>query len=119
VNLFSRRSKSFNTQYPHILEALQDLPKGTVIDGEVVALDDEGLPNFNLLQQFRRERKRICYFVFDLLVCEHRDLTGLPLSDRRELLKTFLTQRSPQIRISEQFVVAADDMLAAIRQQRA
>lgn len=100
------------------MEALRDLPKGIVLDGEVVALDDEGHPNFNLLQQFRRERKRIFYFAFDFLVCEDRDLTGLPLVERRELLTTFLKSRSPHIRISEQFEVSASDIVAAVRQQQ-
>ena len=38
VNLYSRRHKSFNRQYPHLVEALDDLPDGAVVDGEVVAL---------------------------------------------------------------------------------
>jgi ATP-dependent DNA ligase len=38
VNLFSRRHKSFNHQYPYLVEALNDLPEGTVVDGEIVAL---------------------------------------------------------------------------------
>ena len=37
VNLFSRRHKSFNHQYPHLVEALGELPEGTVVDGEVIA----------------------------------------------------------------------------------
>lgn len=53
VNLFSRRHKSFNHQYAHVVEALAELPEGTVVDGEVVAFDDSGRPNFNLLAQFR------------------------------------------------------------------
>ena len=42
VDLFSRRHKSFNHQYPHIVEALGELPEGTVVDGEVVVIDDSG-----------------------------------------------------------------------------
>lgn len=42
VNLFSRRHKSFNHQYPYLVEALGDLPEGRVVDGEVVALDESG-----------------------------------------------------------------------------
>ena len=53
ASLFSRRKKSFNSQYPYLVEALSELPEGTVVDGEVVALDDSGRPNFNLLAQFR------------------------------------------------------------------
>ena len=48
VNLFSRRRKSFDHHYPLIVEALAELPEGTVVDGEVVALDESGRPNFNL-----------------------------------------------------------------------
>src|SRR5207245_1907943 len=50
VTLFSRRRKSLNRQFPFIVEALADLPAGTVVDGEVVAIDDSGRPDFNLLQ---------------------------------------------------------------------
>lgn len=77
VNLFSRRRKSFDHHYPLIVEALGDLPEGTVIDGEIVALDDSGKPNFNLLQNFRSEAQHIHNFVFDLLILQDRDLTKL------------------------------------------
>src|SRR5690349_21482216 len=88
VSLFSRRRKSFDHHYPLIVEALADLPEGTVVDGEIVALDESGRPNFNLLQNFRSEASRIHYFIFDLLICNDRDLTGLTLSARRKLLKS-------------------------------
>src|SRR5690348_5495433 len=90
VNLFSRRHKSFNHQYPHLVEALGELPEGTVVDGEIVALDESGRPNFNLLQNFRSEASRIHYFIFDVLICNDRDLTGLPLSERRKFMKSLL-----------------------------
>ena len=53
VNLFSRIKKSFNGKFPYVRDALADLPSGTVVDGEVVAIDETGRPNFNLLQSFR------------------------------------------------------------------
>jgi ATP-dependent DNA ligase len=118
VNLFSRRHKSFNHQYPHLVEALGELPEDTVVDGEVVALDDSGRPNFNLLAQFRSGACRIHYFIFDLLVCNDRDLTKLPLRERRDLMKSLLGLRSPRVRIAEQFEVTASDMLAAVRHQQ-
>ncbi len=65
VNLFSRRRKSFDHNYPLIVEALAELPEGSVVDGEIVALDESGRPNFNLLQNFRSEASLIHYFVFD------------------------------------------------------
>lgn len=48
VTLFSRKRKPF-AQYPQIVDALRELPEGTVLDGEIVALDDEGRPSFSLL----------------------------------------------------------------------
>jgi len=118
VNLFSRRQKSFNSQYPYLVEALAELPDGTVVDGEIVALDESGHPNFNLLQSYRKEAIHIHYFIFDLLVCNNRDLTKLPLSERRKFMKSVLEFESHRIRVSEQFEASANDMLAAVRQQQ-
>jgi DNA ligase D-like protein (predicted ligase) len=117
VNVYSRSGKNFNKRFPYIVEALRDLPTDTVIDGEVVALDDSGRPDFHRLQHFGAEAPRIHYFVFDLLISNGRDLTRLPLSERRKLLAA-LTLRSPRIRISEQFDIPAADMVSAVRQQR-
>jgi bifunctional non-homologous end joining protein LigD len=88
LNLISRRRNSFNSQYPLVLEALADLPDDTVTDGEVVALDESGRPDFNLLQHFRAEASRIHYFVFDLLVYNDRDLTRLSFIERRQILNS-------------------------------
>jgi bifunctional non-homologous end joining protein LigD len=67
------------------VEALADLPVGTVVDGEVVAIDESGRPNFNLLQNVRADASRIQYYIFDLLCWKDRDLTRVPLVERRAL----------------------------------
>src|SRR5215469_2416804 len=117
LNLYSRRRNSFNRQYPLVYEALRDLPENTVVDGEIVALDDQGRPNFNLLQHYGKQASRIHYFVFDLLVYQGRDLTRRPLVERRELMRTVLKFGSPRIRIVEYLEASAQDMLDAIRAQ--
>jgi bifunctional non-homologous end joining protein LigD len=117
LNLFSRRRNSFNRQYSQVFGALSDLPDNTLIDGEVVALDESGRPNFNLLQHYRAEASRIHYFVFDLLIYDNRDLTGLPLIERHEIMKSLLGFESPRVRIADHFKVPATDMLSAIRAQ--
>src|SRR5215471_12370399 len=117
LTLFSRRTKSFNRQFPHIVEALVGLPEGTVVDGEVVAIDDSGRPNFNLLQNFRAEATRIHYYVFDLLCWEGRELSRLPLVERRELLKPLFVVRDKRIRISDYVEAAPNDLLSAVREQ--
>ena len=115
-SLFSRRRKSFNQQYPYIVEALADLPDGTVIDGEIVALDDSARPQFNLLQNYRSEAHRIRYFVFDLLCYENRDTTCLPLVQRRALLRK-LKFKSPRIQFLDFLETSAANMVAAAKQQ--
>jgi DNA ligase D-like protein (predicted ligase) len=116
VRLFSRRQKSFNQQYPYIVEALVDLPDGTVIDGEIVALDDFARPQFNLLQNYRGEARRIRYFVFDLLCYDNRDTTSLPLVERRALLRKLKFQ-SPRIQSLDFLETSAANMIAAAKQQ--
>ncbi|HZV89188.1 MAG TPA: non-homologous end-joining DNA ligase [Candidatus Binatus sp.] len=118
VTLFSRRRKSLNRQFPYIVEALADLPAGTVVDGEVVAIDDHGRPDFNLLQNFRAEASRIQYYVFDLLCWKDRDLTRVPMVERRALLKSVVVIRDKRIRIADYFEAAPKDLLSAVREQR-
>jgi ATP-dependent DNA ligase len=117
LNLLSRRRNSFNRQYSLVVEALADLPDDTVIDGEVVALNQSGRPDFNLLQHYRAEASRIHYFVFDLLVYKDRDLTRLSLVERREIMKSVLNPKSRRVRITDYFETTAADMLNAIRAQ--
>jgi bifunctional non-homologous end joining protein LigD len=117
VRLLSRRNNSFNRQYPLIVEALSELSEETVVDGEVVALDQSGFPNFNLLQNYRSEASRIHFFIFDLLIYKGRDLTRLPLIERRELLGSLPKFNSGRIRITDFLQASAADMLHAVRQQ--
>ena len=116
VSLFSRRRKSFNQQYPQIVEVLSDLPNSAVIDGEIVALDDSGRPEFNLLQNYRRDAGRIRYFVFDLLCHQNRDTTSLALVERRELLRS-LKFLSPRIQFVDYLETSVANIVAAVQEQ--
>ena len=90
VMLYSRRARSFNSQFRDIANALNYLPDETVIDGEVVAIDENGRPNFNLLQNFRSAGANIQYFAFDILLHKGKELTRLPLSQRRQVLASVI-----------------------------
>lgn len=116
TSLWSRNQKSLNHQFPQIAEALNDLPDGTVVDGDVVAMGDNGRPAFNLLHNFRSEAKRIRFFVFDLLCHQNRDLTGLGLMQRRELLRSLKLTDSRVIRL-DYLEASPQDILAAVRAQ--
>ena len=90
VHLRSRNDKDFTRRYPAIVEALTGLPDNTLIDGELVALDVEGRPSFNALQN---GGSTVVYYVFDLLVLAGRDVTREPLDTRRALLETQVLPR--------------------------
>jgi DNA ligase D-like protein (predicted ligase) len=84
--LFSRRGNILNRKFPYIATALEALPNDTILDGEVVALDEQGRSDFNLLQNFRSAESKIHYYVFDILALKGRDVSMLPLAERRKIL---------------------------------
>ena len=88
VTLYSRRGTDLSNRFEYVASALASLPDETVIDGELVALDEQGKPNFNLLQNSRSAESRIMFYAFDVLVRRGEDLMKQPLSKRREILAT-------------------------------
>ncbi|HEX2865866.1 MAG TPA: DNA ligase D [Ignavibacteriales bacterium] len=102
INLLSRKNNSFNEKYPEIVEALHDLKHDAVLDGEVVALDQTGKSNFQLLQNYPRTKEgELVYFVFDLLYLDGYDLRDLPLRDRKDMLKKLLPETGEHVRYSD------------------
>jgi DNA ligase D-like protein (predicted ligase) len=92
IELYSRRKNLLTDKYPTIRDAFGDLPDGTIVDGELVALGEDGHADFHLLQNFKSASDRIRYIAFDLLAFNGESLLGRPLSARRQLLKTALPQ---------------------------
>ena len=88
VKLWSRRGNLLTAQFPAIAQACQVLPPGTVVDGEIVALDENGLTSFNLLQHHRSQASAIRYYLFDLLYDRGKSWLDVPLADRRAALAT-------------------------------
>jgi DNA ligase D-like protein (predicted ligase) len=87
VHLRSRNDKDFALRYPAVVKALARLPDNTVIDGEVVAFDDDGRPSFNALQNFGSSASAIVYYVFDVMVLAGKDVMKHNLEERRQLLE--------------------------------
>ena len=115
VILYSRRGKSFNAQFSDIANALIYLPDETVIDGEVVAIDENGRPNFNLLQNFRSAGTNIRYFAFDILMHKGKELIRLPLSQRRQVLASVI-KPDTYVEISEASDRPLSEMVKFVRE---
>jgi ATP-dependent DNA ligase len=111
VTLWSRRANIFTTQFPRIARAFEKLQPDTLIDGEIVAIDDSGRPSFNLLQHHRSKASAIQFFAFDILIDRGRSLLAVPLETRRQLLKDALSGAGDTIRLSEAFETAPADLV--------
>ncbi|MEZ0386276.1 MAG: non-homologous end-joining DNA ligase [Verrucomicrobium sp.] len=101
LSLISRNSKSLTATFHDITQSLDDLRCSTAtIDGEVVALDENGRPSFQLLQNHRSSPLDLRFMVFDALEIDGEDLTCRPLEYRRELLKRILPRHHSGSRLA-------------------
>ena len=90
THLVSRRRNSLNERFPELRELAEVIKaKAALIDGEIVALDENGLPQFDALRQ-RRRKCAVVFYAFDLLHLDGYDLTSCPLIRRKALLKRIL-----------------------------
>ena len=91
VQLYSRNGNDFSQNYPVITAALNSIKHSAILDGEIVVLNEKGFPDFQKIQHYEDNSDfPLCYYVFDLLSLDGKDLTHLPLTDRKELLKALL-----------------------------
>jgi len=112
-----RRGNTFTKQFPLIAQARNGLEPDTLIDGEIVAIDDDGRVSFNLLQHHRSKAQAIQFYAFDLLIYKGRSLSGVALETRRELLTEALSTVGDPIRLSEAFETAPADLIRAAKEQ--
>lgn len=117
ISLLSRREASYTVKFPSIARALKELPDGTVLDGELTALDDLGRPSLSLLQNYISKRSPIVYFPFDILYHRGRDLTRMDLSERRKILRKECPT-SEHVILSEVLDTSAAKILAFVRANR-
>ncbi|HZL92485.1 MAG TPA: hypothetical protein VFB99_02535 [Vicinamibacterales bacterium] len=87
IYLRSRNNKDFAARYPNVVAGLATLPDETVIDGEVVAFDENGKPSFNALQNYGSATAPVVFYVFDVLVLRGTEVMREPLEARESLLE--------------------------------
>jgi bifunctional non-homologous end joining protein LigD len=112
ASLRTRKGLDWSDRFPEIAAAAAKLADG-LIDGEVVALDSTGAPDFAALQAAIMEGKSrdLVFFAFDQLFAGQKDLRALPLSERKARLNTTLADAPPNLRYVDHFVVAGDAVL--------
>jgi bifunctional non-homologous end joining protein LigD len=110
ARLFSRNQLEMTPQYPELANIGKQFDvEEAIVDGEIVALDQDGRPRFQLLQprvgrksgiEALRGKGQIVYYVFDLLYCDGYDLMSCALLERKGLLERILRPAS-SVRLSE------------------
>jgi DNA ligase D-like protein (predicted ligase) len=115
AHLRSRNDKDFSGKYPTIVQALAAMPDETVIDGEVVALDDLGRPSFNALQN-NSSIAPLIFYAFDVMILAGKDVMNEPLTVRRELLRTLaLADLGEPIRESPELEASLSDLIYSVK----
>lgn len=95
VTLYSRNGQNLNEAYPSLISPLKNLNHDAVIDGEIVVTDKNGKSDFDKFQQYQIGiNDNFNYYAFDLLALNGRDITHLPLLQRKELLHKLLRPQS-------------------------
>jgi len=107
VKMHSRSGLDYTRKYPPVAAALKELGRKMVVDGEIVVLNAEGLPDFDALQLYNGHDAPITYYLFDILWLDGYDLKELPLTQRKGILQN-LIEGNEILKFSESF----DDGLA-------
>ena len=115
VMLWSRRGNAFTDRFRDVAIACQQLPPDTLIDGEMVAIGDDGRASFHLLQH-SRFAIHVQFYAFDILVHRGRSVQRLPLEERRDLLTAALKKVQYPVIQSQAFNAKPADMIRAAKE---
>jgi bifunctional non-homologous end joining protein LigD len=103
---FTRNGNDAEAYFPKLLtKATWIDAREAIVDGEVVAIGEDGLPDFSLLQEATGGASpRFVYQAFDLLFLDGRSLLGVPLESRKQLLRSILRAEDQRVRFADHVV---------------
>ncbi|MEO6582337.1 MAG: DNA ligase D [Sphingomicrobium sp.] len=113
---WTRNGNDWSNKFRALTKAAADLPPGCLIDGEAVALNDKGKPDFQLLQSTLKESKgaNLAYYAFDLLVDRGEDIRKLPNIERKARLAALLKGATPPILYGDHVIAKGEALFDAI-----
>jgi bifunctional non-homologous end joining protein LigD len=120
VSLKTRKALDWTEKFSAIAKAAAALPD-TILDGEIVALDANGNPDFSAMQAALSDGNTddLIFFAFDLLFANGEDLRPLPLVERKERLRALLSKharaKSPPLRYVEHFDAGGEEVMESAR----
>ena len=120
VSLLSRNENELAARFPEIVEAIKNLPaRECLIDGEVVALDEEGRSSFQLLQarEMEGQKSPVYFYAFDLLQLDGKSLLALPLEARKNVLEKLCADAGDPVRYSGNIGREAKPLLEEVKRR--
>jgi bifunctional non-homologous end joining protein LigD len=113
---WTRNGKDWSDKFRALVKAAAKLPAGCLIDGEAVAIDDDGKPSFQLLQSTLKDQRgaNLVFYAFDLLVDRGEDIRKLPNIVRKDRLASLLAGTSGPILFGDHIVGRGEEMFAAV-----
>jgi len=113
---WTRNGKDWSDKFKALVKAAAKLPAGCLIDGEAVAIDDEGKPSFQLLQSTLKDQKgaNLAFYAFDLLVDRGQDIKKLPNIERKDRLASLLAGVSPPIIYGDHVIGRGEEMFCEV-----
>jgi DNA ligase D-like protein (predicted ligase) len=114
ITLFSRNRNILNDRFPNIVEALRSIGSDFVLDGEIVALDKQGRPSFQLLQNARARPLSAYFYIFDLLNYGGESLHRETIERRHERLNELLAGSGDPLRLSPLLRASAGRILEEV-----
>jgi bifunctional non-homologous end joining protein LigD len=118
VSIASRNGQDYTKLYSTITRELTGFPHNVVFDGEVVYLNDDGTPNFDMLQNAATANKeQLTYMVFDLIWYDGHLLTDVPLLERKELLSALIAHKSSYYQYNDHIATIGKEMFNLIEQK--
>jgi bifunctional non-homologous end joining protein LigD len=93
VRLYSRNGLSFLGLYPKVAEELKKIKANAILDGEIIALNENQKPDFQKLQQYGEHRSlQLVYYIFDCLMVHGKSTLHLPLAERKEIARQLIPE---------------------------
>jgi len=116
---WTRNGKDWSDKFKALVKSAARLPAGCLIDGEAVAIDDNGKPSFQLLQATLKDQKgaNLVFYAFDLLIDRGEDIRKLANIERKERLAALLKGANPPILYGDHIIGRGEEMFAAVCKQ--
>jgi len=114
ISLWSCRGQFLNARFPEIVRACEKLPAGTVIDGEIILVDEERKLSPGILN--RPTAASVEYYIYDILMLRGRSLLNTRLEARRIQLCDTLYKVNYPIITAQSFTARPTDLIRAAKQ---